>query len=69
MIYFAILFVPGLLFLIFVVTQFLFRGRREINAAIWRKEGRCTHCGYQLQGNMSGVCPECGKAIEGGETI
>jgi hypothetical protein len=22
---------------------------------------RCMHCGYSLIGNVSGVCPECGK--------
>jgi len=27
----------------------------------WRaKRGRCGACGYQLQGSVSGVCPECG---------
>lgn len=24
---------------------------------------RCRRCGYRLTGNVSGVCPECGKAI------
>jgi len=24
---------------------------------------RCAGCGYDLQGNESGVCPECGRAI------
>jgi hypothetical protein len=24
--------------------------------------GRCTACGYDLTGNVSGVCPECGTA-------
>jgi len=24
----------------------------------------CTQCGYDLQGNQSGVCPECGRARE-----
>ncbi len=23
----------------------------------------CVNCGYDLRGNVSGVCPECGKAI------
>lgn len=22
--------------------------------------GHCSHCGYNLTGNVSGVCPECG---------
>ena len=24
--------------------------------------GQCIHCGYDLAGNLSGVCPECGTA-------
>jgi hypothetical protein len=35
---------------------------------LWRKtrafpEGRCRHCGYNLIGNTSGICPECGTPI------
>jgi hypothetical protein len=26
-------------------------------------KGQCIFCGYALQGNKSGTCPECGKAI------
>ncbi len=26
--------------------------------------GHCPHCGYDLTGNESGVCPECGRAAE-----
>ena len=26
----------------------------------WRRYGTCVQCGYDLQGNKSGVCPECG---------
>ena len=25
-----------------------------------RAKGLCLHCGYDLTGNVSGVCPECG---------
>ena len=25
--------------------------------------GHCHKCGYDLQGNVSGVCPECGKEV------
>ncbi|MCH7814156.1 MAG: hypothetical protein IID40_09070 [Planctomycetes bacterium] len=28
-----------------------------------RRKGLCAECGYDLTGNESGVCPECGKAI------
>ena len=26
-------------------------------------EGHCVRCGYNLTGNVSGVCPECGERI------
>lgn len=25
--------------------------------------GHCQHCGYDLTGNVTGICPECGNAI------
>lgn len=31
----------------------------------WRRQrkGQCVKCGYNLTGNVSGVCPECGEQI------
>ena len=29
-----------------------------------RRRGLCQNCGYDLTGNESGVCPECGTEIE-----
>ena len=29
-----------------------------------RKKGLCVSCGYDLTGNVSGVCPECGTDID-----
>jgi hypothetical protein len=29
-----------------------------------RQAGHCRRCGYDLTGNMSGVCPECGGRIQ-----
>lgn len=29
-----------------------------------RRAGHCLHCDYDLTGNESGVCPECGTAIK-----
>ena len=31
----------------------------------WRRKpfGHCQKCGYNLTGNTSGVCPECGRSI------
>ena len=44
--------------------------RRSIQRSLWRKLAArgipcCMHCGYDLTGNESGVCPECGKALPG----
>ena len=40
----------------------------EIRGAIrnwWRRRaGRCLHCGYDLTGNVSGICPECGTPVQ-----
>ncbi len=47
-----------------IPTAILFwRDRRRI------PRGHCRRCGYDLTGNVSGKCPECGTAceIEGGE--
>jgi hypothetical protein len=35
-----------------------------LHARVWRRGGAvgvCLKCGYNLTGNVSGVCPECGK--------
>ena len=36
---------------------------------VWRfvpkfPRGHCQRCGYNLTGNVSGTCPECGRALE-----
>jgi hypothetical protein len=30
-------------------------------------EGHCQKCGYDLTGNVSGICPECGTPTEAGK--
>jgi len=32
-----------------------------------RAEGRCLACGYDLTGNVTGVCSECGQQVERGD--
>jgi hypothetical protein len=46
----------GLPFMFFSLVSLLQNSRRPINS--------CLFCGYNLTGNVSGVCPECGKPIE-----
>ena len=47
-----LVFLPAILF-----TAILWRGDRR------PPRGHCQECGYNLTGNVTGVCPECGVAI------
>lgn len=38
--------------------------RREARVEFRRKNGICVNCGYDLRGNTTGICPECGQPIE-----
>ncbi len=37
--------------------------QRSMTAIRRRRSGQCATCGYDLTGNISGICPECGKSI------
>lgn len=41
-----------------------FRTRRRMIARMRHEAGFCFQCGYNLTGNTSGACPECGVKIE-----
>ena len=34
-----------------------------------RKQGLCLNCGYNLTGNVTGRCPECGKEIGAADAV
>jgi hypothetical protein len=51
-------------FAVWALVQGIRRKTTEELEAIRRVEGACIHCGYNLEGNVSGTCPECGRAIE-----
>jgi uncharacterized paraquat-inducible protein A len=36
------------------------RGFRQYRGVLRQDRGLCAACGYDLTGNTSGVCPECG---------
>jgi hypothetical protein len=42
----------------FPTAYFWWRDRRRI------PPGHCQNCGYDLTGNVSGICPECGERVE-----
>ncbi len=39
------------------------RLRRDKLVETWSTHGRCIHCGYNLNANTTGICPECGVHI------
>jgi hypothetical protein len=43
-------------------TWLMLRQRRRMLLRRRRRLGLCLHCGYDLKGNVSGVCTECGVA-------
>ena len=60
---FVPLWAPMLLFLVLPMFWLIARGRAV------RTRNRCTGCGYNLTGNISGVCPECGTPVHSSRTI
>lgn len=45
----------------FYVTSKVFAARGLLSRT--RSPGMCAECGYNLTGNVTGICPECGTAI------
>ena len=56
-----LIWIPLGLPLVFTATGFLFWLDRRLRRV---PEGHCHGCGYNLWGNTSGVCSECGKEYE-----
>ena len=47
------------------ILIFLYTGSRKF-FFLAADPKRCDRCGYNLTGNVSGTCPECGTAVEAG---
>jgi hypothetical protein len=43
--------------------------RRRLQRTRRLSAGCCSACGYDLTGNTSGVCPECGTAVAGKDKV
>ncbi len=55
--------------LLFTAAAFSFLLARYARHRLARRFERCSgqacvHCGYDLTGNTSGVCPECGELVQ-----
>lgn len=46
--------------LVIVVNNWLYDDLRQ---SVWLRHGVCPDCAYNLTGNTSGTCPECGTPI------
>jgi hypothetical protein len=49
--------------LVVCVSYDAYRRQRLRAAGRRRLQGRCVRCDYDLTGNVSGVCPECGERV------
>jgi hypothetical protein len=58
---FRCLFLPWPLFVAATASLPCLRLARHLRAGHRLRLGRCPRCGYDLTGNTSGVCPECGE--------
>lgn len=47
-----------------IVVLLLFGKRIQSRVRRKRKPGHCRKCGYSLRGNVSGICPECGRRLQ-----
>ena len=54
------LWLPSLLLAVYPTIAFIRGPYRRYRR---RKKGLCLKCGYNLAGNISGICPECGERI------
>lgn len=54
---------PWVLFVVFTVYPLVFFFRGPYRRYRRRKKGLCVKCGYNLTGNISGICPECGERV------
>ncbi len=55
---------PAVVFGAYPVIAFIRAPLRRYRRRRRRKRGLCLTCGYNLTGNTSGVCPECGTRVE-----
>lgn len=58
-----VLFVPHAYVCLALAILPAFRGRRVLRRWRANRRGLCQTCFYDLKGNVSGVCPECGTAV------
>ena len=57
------LWAPAALLCIYPAAAMVYGAHRRRRRRLRRE---CTRCGYNLSGNTTGVCSECGQAFEGG---
>jgi hypothetical protein len=65
--WYFIVFLGGLCLVVGLsLVHAVFRAKRvasTFRGIVRRDRGLCPACGYDLTGNVSGTCPECGRKI------
>jgi len=50
--------------LISIIGFGLVKFSRDLRSTDRATLGHCIYCGYDLRGNRSGICPECGEPLQ-----
>jgi len=56
--------IPSWMFFVGAFPPWFLLQRKAMRSKRRSRTGYCHHCGYNLKDNKSGICPECGNAIE-----
>ena len=59
----AAIFVPQAIVLLLLSAYPAWWLARTARRILWHRRGGCPICGYDLRGNVSGICPECGTPL------
>ena len=67
-------FAPSPGFVVIIPLWMVFLPVALLTAMLWRHDprslpGRCRGCGYNLTGNVTGICPECGQPAGPGNNL
>jgi hypothetical protein len=55
--------IPNWPIVLVAVLMMLLLTRGPLRRYRWKRQGKCMRCGYDLRGNPSDRCPECGAAV------
>lgn len=57
------LWLPFVVIALYPAVGLLVSGHHRVRQSLRRRGNQCIKCGYSLVGNVSGICPECGREV------